>query len=146
MNGVVFPSMVTLRLWEDRFVDRVGFPVRGRIWSWFGCLWWGPSAAWTLRCLHGWASLSPEGIEVPLSELAEAIGLSTVAESASSPMQRTLARLVRFGLAEWTGVLRVRATVPPMAQRQLARLSPRVRRNHDRLVAARGAMVQARGA
>jgi hypothetical protein len=137
MRGVVFPSVLSVTLWSDPFVDRVGFPVRG---PYLELVWLpvvGPSVAWGMRCLHGWATLSPEGAEVLLDELAEAIGLPGAATAKTAPVQRTLGRMVRFGLAEWAGALRVRATVPPLPQRQLARLSPRVQRNHERLVAAR---------
>jgi hypothetical protein len=139
MRGVVFPPILDVTLWNDPFVDRVGFPVRG---PYLELVWLpvvGPSVAWSMRCLHGWATLAPDGAAVPLDELAEAIGLPGAATAKTAPVQRTLGRMVRFGLAEWAGTLRVRATVPPLPQRHLARLSPRVQRNHERLVAARSA-------
>jgi len=139
MNEIVFPPLLTVRIWDDPFVDRVGFPVRD---PYLELVWLpvvGPSVAWATRCLGAWATAAgSDGVEVPLVELAEALGLSRNSLSRNAPLQRTLARMVRFGLAEWPdSILRVRAVVPPVAQRHLARLSPRVREAHDRLVARR---------
>jgi hypothetical protein len=140
MRGVVFPPVLSVTLWDDPFIDRVGFPVRS---PYLELVWLpvvGPSVAWGMRCLHGWATLAPGGAEVALDELAEAIGLPGAGTTKNAPVQRTLGRMVRFGLAEWAGSLRVRATVPPLPQRLLTRLSPRVQRNHERFVAARGSV------
>lgn len=139
MNGIHFPAVVRVQLWHDPLVERIGFPVHG---PYLESVWLpvvGPSAAWGLRCLNGWAAVQPDGVDVDLAELGEALGLTGQPSAKTAPLQRTLLRLVRFGLAEWSGTLRVRSVLPPVSQRHLQRLSPRIQQSHDRFVAAQTA-------
>jgi hypothetical protein len=94
----------------------------------------GPSAAWMLRRLAGWASAFPDGTTVVLPELSESLGLGATSGAASS-VQRTLRRLVMFRLARWSDVLEVRTTVPAVSERQLARMSSGLVHAHDRMTA-----------
>jgi len=88
--------------------------------------------------LHSWLPDDSTRIEVDLSELGLLLGLGHGVTPCSS-VQRTMDRLVRFGLAEWSGVLRVRGSVPPLSDRQLARQSAWVREAHAVMVAGRAA-------
>jgi hypothetical protein len=120
-------------------VEAVGFPVHH---AYVELLWLpviGPSTAWLLRRLGSWAEACPDGVTVQLTDLAGWLGIGS-SLGVTSTVQRSLRRLVRFGLASWQGgQLAVRIVVPPLSQRHLHRLSPSLRDAHDRLVAARRA-------
>ena len=76
-------------------------------------------------------------VVIDLAELAASLGLG-VATGEYSPIQKSLRRLVRFGLAARHGnQLAVRTTAPPLSQRQLDRLTPRLQAAHQSLTAAR---------
>ena len=93
----------------------------------------GPSAMWMLRRLGSWALACPEGLVLVLSELSESMGLGW-SSGAGSSVQRTLRRLIRFGLARWTDALEVMTMVPAVSDRHLARMSSGLVRAHDRMM------------
>lgn len=138
MPGVEFPAVVPVTRWVDPVVDRIGFPVLDPYveLAWLPVI--GPSATWMLRRFDSWLPDPSLRVEVDLSELGLMLGLGASVTPWSS-VQRTMNRLVRFGLAEWSGVLRVRGTVPPLSSRQLARVSAWVRDAHEALTAGRPA-------
>lgn len=138
MAGCEVPSVVPVTRWVDPVVDRIGFPVLDPYVElvWLPVI--GPSATWMLRRLDSWLTDSSSRVEVDLSELGVMLGLGGSVTPWSS-VQRTMGRLVRFGLAEWSGVLRVRGAVPPLSSRQLARVSVWVRDAHVALMAGRSA-------
>jgi hypothetical protein len=74
-----------------------------------------------LRRLDAWLPEIESMIEIDLSELGQMLGLGS-STGAGSSVQRTMRRLVRFGLADWRGTLLVRGAVPPLPGRQLTRL------------------------
>jgi hypothetical protein len=134
----LFPLELVVLPWRDQHVEAMSFPIGH---AYVETLWLpiaGPTATWTLRRLGVWALACPDGVSVVLLELAESLGVGS-SVGASSTMQRTLRRLVRFGLARWDGRLWVRTAVPPLSARQVDRLSPALRRAHERMVAARSA-------
>lgn len=133
-DAVVFPAEVVVVprlvvpcgptfLATDPYVETVWLPIIG------------PSATWMLRRLAAWCEFWPDGTLVVLAELSEALGL-TWSASPGSKVQHTLHRLIRFGLADWSGVLAVATSLPPVSDRQLDRLSPGLIRTHDQLLAA----------
>ena len=74
VDAVVFPVEVNVRAWEVDF-GGVSFPVQHQ---YVEMLWLpviGPSSAWLLRRLGGWALACPEGFTVVLPELSESLGL-----------------------------------------------------------------------
>jgi len=84
----------------------------------------GPSALWALRRLAALAAAEPAGVTLRLAELGPELGLGA-GTGRSSPVVRTLARLVIFGMAEidrHSPALRVRIAMPPLAARHLRRL------------------------
>jgi hypothetical protein len=138
----LFPFEIVVVAWHDPVIDTVGFPVTH---PYVETLWLpviGPSTTWALRRLGVWAAACPDGVSVPLQELAGSLGIGA-GVAPSAPIQRTLRRLVQFGLARWNGRLSVRTTVPPLSARQLDRLSPALRRAHERMVAGRSATGEA---
>ena len=133
VEGVVFPVELTVRAWStDRGVAL--FPVQH---EYVEMLWLpviGPSSTWLLRRLGSWALAFPDGVSVVLPELSESLGLGWTAGVHSS-LQRSMRRLVMFGLARWSGEsFDVAAVVPPVSNRQLERLSPGLVRAHDRMI------------
>lgn len=132
------PLIFPVRRWNDPLVEQLGFPVRD---PYLETVWLpvvGPSVCCTMRLLGAWVTASPTGVDVNLCELAEALGLGQRLDSKHAPIRRTLTRMIRFGLADWTGTaLHIRTVVPPVAQRHLDRLSPRLQRLHDQLIRQR---------
>src|SRR4051794_16051416 len=132
------PAMRVVRL-NDVSLETVMFPVNH---PYVETLWLpviGPSATWALRRLGAWATACPGGVNVILAELGGSLGLGW-ASGRNSSVQRSLRRLVMFGLAHWTSELAVATAVPPLADRQLRRLAPSLVRVHDRMTACRTAV------
>ena len=132
VDGIVFPVEVTVRAWK---VDR-GVPLFPAQHQYVEMLWLpviGPSATWLLRRLSGWALACPEGLTVVLPELSESLGLGW-SSGANSSVQRSMRRLIMFGLARWSDSFEVATAVPAVSERQLARMSPGLVRAHDRMV------------
>jgi hypothetical protein len=139
VDELVFPAELRVEAFADPMVEAVGFPVHHVYVElcWLPVI--GPSTTWLLRRLGWWVEACPEGVTVQLAELAGWLGIGSNVGS-SSMVQRSLRRLVRFGLASWHGGrLKVRTVVPPLSERHLQRLSPSLRDAHDRLVAGRRA-------
>lgn len=96
----------------------------------------GPTALWALRRLTRWLEDSPDGYPLVLAPFARELGLGDGA-GRSSPVVRTLARLVCFGLAEIRGdLLMVRRRVPPLARRHVQRLPGHLATQHQAVVEA----------
>lgn len=138
------PATLTIQAWPDELIDKLGFEAHS---SYCEFLWLpriGPSATWAYRRLVGGLAASPDGYRLSLGELAHALGLGT-GTGHHSPVSRTVNRLVDFELAARFGDagLVVRRKVPPLTQRQLARLSPQLQEVHHRLLARRQAQVGA---
>ncbi len=135
VEDVVLPVEVLVVPWLSAAIAPVEFPVRH---PYVEALWLpvlGPSATWMLRRLGTWAIACPGGTLMVLPELSESMGLGW-ASGQRSKVQRTIHRLVLFGMARWTGELEVRTTVPAVSDRQLARMSSGLVRSHDRMLAA----------
>jgi hypothetical protein len=140
-DAVVFPVEVTVRAWE---LDRGGlvFPAQHQ---YVEMLWLpviGPSSTWLLRRLSGWALACPEGLTVVLPELSESLGLGW-SSGPNSSLQRSMRRLMMFGLACWGDSFEVATQVPAVSERQLARMSPGLVRAHDRMIQQAGNQVAA---
>lgn len=136
VEEIVFPQAVVVKRWVDPVVDRFGFSVADPYVElvWLPVI--GPSATWMLRRLDAWLPEIESVIEIDLSELGQMLGLGS-STGAGSSVQRTMRRLVRFGLADWRGTLRVRGAVPPLPGRQLTRLPSWVQEAHAALIAGR---------
>lgn len=137
VEEIDFPPTLAVRRVADPVVDRVGFGVADPYVElvWLPVI--GPSATWMLRRLDAWLPEAGSVIEIDLGELGAMLGLGP-SIGAGSSVQRTMRRLVRFGLAEWGGgELRVRGFVAPLPRRQLLRLPLWVQEVHAALVAGR---------
>jgi hypothetical protein len=90
----------------------------------------GPTALWALRRLNRWLEGAPRGYPLALAPLARELGLGN-GTGRNSPVVRSLARLVCFGLAEVRGgQLKVRRRVPPLAHRHVRRLPAHLVERH----------------
>ena len=91
----------------------------------------GPTALWALRRLTRWLEDAPDGYPLALAPFARELGLGD-GVGRSSPVVRSLARLVAFGLAEIRGgQLMVRRKVPPLARRHVLRLPGHLAAEHQ---------------
>ena len=96
----------------------------------------GPTALWALRRLTRWLEDSPDGYPLALAPFARELGLGD-GSGRSSPVVRSLARLVGFGLVEIRcDLLMVRRRVPPLARRHVQRLPGHLAAQHQEAVAA----------
>ena len=117
-DEIVFPVELTVRPLVVGAAEHRLFPVQHQ---YVEMLWLpvvGPSATWMLRRLGGWALARPQGVAIVLPELSESLGLGWCSGAGSS-VQRTMRRLIRFGLARWSDALEVTTMVPAVSERQL---------------------------
>ena len=132
-------KLIHVRPWPDAVLDIRGFqPTSPYVeLCWLPIL--GPSATWMARRLMTGLLRHPEGYPVDLHELAAALGLGT-GLGHSSPVVRTLRRLVVFRLARLDGsdVVAVRRRIPPLVRPQVNRLSVALQRAHNQFLAAEG--------
>ena len=131
---VTFTSdTLTIRPWADEVIDHLGFDPRSPYVErfWLGIL--GPSTTWLLRRVATGFDTSPDGFELPLAETARALGLGDRG-GRHSPFLRSVNRTIQFGMALATGEseLAVRRRLPPLARRQIERLSPALVASHER--------------
>lgn len=116
--------------WGDPVVEALGHHPQSRYAEtyWLGLL--GPSALWAQRRLVGWLEDSPEGYPLALAPMARELGLGE-GVGRSSPLVRTLARLVSFDMAAIRcGSFAVRRAMGPLAQRQVVRLPGHLAERH----------------
>ncbi len=135
---VPFGPVITVSAWLDPVVDDLGFDPTS---SYVEYLWLprtGPSATWCYRRLTAGLRPADQPYQLELAFLAQALGLG-VGTARNSPIQRTLQRLVTFGLALQISEseLAVRRRAPWLTLASVNRLDPRLRRVHDGLLAAR---------
>jgi hypothetical protein len=135
---VTFTSdTLTVRPWVDEVIDQLGFDPRSPYVEqfWLGIL--GPSTTWLLRRIAAGFDHEPEGFELPLAETARSLGLGDRG-GRHSPFLRSVNRTIQFGMATTagTGPLLVRRRVPPLARRQIDRLSPDLQESHERWASA----------
>lgn len=92
----------------------------------------GPASTWAMRRLTAWLDGAPSGYQVSIAELGRELGLGA-GVGRNSPVVRTLARLVSFGLAAPLGdALAVRRMLAPLTCRQVRSLPEPLAIQHDR--------------
>lgn len=140
LEGSTVASLVTftsdslaIRPWADEVIDALGFDPRSPYVErfWLGVL--GPSTTWLLRRTAAGFDAEPDGFELPLAETARALGLGDRG-GRHSPFLRSVNRMIQFGMAVVSGPeeLSVRRRIPPLARRQVERLSPALQEAHAR--------------
>jgi hypothetical protein len=129
------PSQLHLTSWDDKAIEKRGYPAD----SGFTELFWlpvlGPSATFLFRRLNWLLETFPEGVTVEMDELGRELGLGTC-ESRHAPLPRAISRLVRFGLARRSapGKLAVRRAAGPLSPHLLNGLDPVLREAHQRVI------------
>ena len=108
-----------IRPWPDTVIDKVGHDARSRYVEqfWLGIL--GPSTTWFLRLVAHRLDGEPDGFDLDLPSTARTLGVGH-----GGPLQRTIDRTVRFGLARAAGpdALDVRRRLPPLTRWQIDKL------------------------
>jgi hypothetical protein len=127
------PATITIKPWLDPVVDVLGHDPRSRYVETFWLPTLGPTAVLLLRHLADRFDRTPEGLELTVADTSHALGVGQ-RDGASSPIVRTLRRLVQFDLAcedPMSDLIAVRRTIPPVASRHLRRLPPEVQAQHS---------------
>lgn len=132
---IAVDGSVTVARWPDPLLDRLGHDPRSPYAERFWLSVLGPSALWLLRLLAAGFDDRDE-YPIDLREAARAIGIGN-RQGANSPFANTLRRLVQFGFVRVVDERRVvvRHRMPSLTRRQLMRVPPRLRDEHDEWVA-----------
>lgn len=131
------PSAVTIIPWPDPVIDTLGFDPRSLYVERFWLPTLGPTSVLLLRHLAARLDHEPDGFELAVADTSQALGLGA-REGNSSPLVRSLARLVQFDVAcdDGRGTLAVRRHVPPVNRRHVRRLPVALQAAHDDWVQA----------
>jgi hypothetical protein len=122
----------TIRItpWPDPVIDTLGSDPRSRYVERFWLPTLGPTAVLALRHFADRFDREPDGFDLAIARTSRELGLGD-REGASSPLLRTLARLVQFGLAcEASGGVCVRRHVPPVSRKHIRRLPESLQVEH----------------
>lgn len=133
------PSTLTIKPWNDPVIDTVGHDPRSLYVETFWLPTLGPTALLLLRHLAARFDDHPTGIELPVSEASQALGLGD-REGNSSPIVRSLFRLEQFDLAcsdPHSSTVAVRRNLPPVNRRHVRRLPAHLQAAHDDWAEAR---------
>ncbi len=104
--------------------------------SWYVETFWlptlGPTCVLLMRHLADRFDRSPDGLTLPVVGTAQALGLGA-GSGTSSPLLRSLSRLVQFDLACSSGesAVAVRRHLPPVNRRHVRRLPPLLQAEHS---------------
>jgi hypothetical protein len=130
------PSL-DLVAWPDDVMDALGFDPHGSYCERFWLPIVGPTSYLMGRRFVVWLDERPDGLIVPLARLSAIIGLGQ-GTGRSSPLIRSLARMVAFGLARLDSGdrLAVRRRWPPLTAARVRRLPGWLVQEHDAAVTA----------
>lgn len=139
-DAVKIPDQLALKPWNDPILDQFGHDARSAYVERFWLSVLGPSATWFLRFAAAGFEDHPDGFDIDTDDTARQIGIGT-RNGRHAPFARTVERVGSFGMARLfdAGTLVVRHRIPPLTQRQLARLPRRLRDEHDGWAAPRPA-------
>jgi hypothetical protein len=130
---------IHIQPWPDPVIDTLGHDPRAPYPERFWLPTLGPTALLLLRHIADRFDRCPHGFTLCLAETSRCLGLGE-RDGRSSPLARSLGRLVQFDLAanddEGTA-LAVRRHVPPINRRHVRRLPPSLQDEHDAWVSAR---------
>jgi hypothetical protein len=119
---------------DDQVVEALGHDVESGYTETYWLPVIGPTALWALRRLTRWLEDAPGGYPLALAPFARELGLGD-GVGRSSPVVRSIARLITFGLAEIRGgQLMVRRKVPPLARRHALRLPSHLAAEHQGVI------------
>ena len=129
--------LLHLCAWPDEVMDRLGFDPQDGYCEKFWLPTVGPTVYLLGRRFAVWLDERPDGLSVPLVPLSAAIGLGQ-GTGRSSPLIRSLARMVAFGLARVDpgDRLAVRRRWPPLTAARARRLPGWLGNEHDAAIRA----------
>jgi hypothetical protein len=139
---------IRVRPWPDPIIDTLGHDPRSLYVETFWLPTLGPSTLLLLRRLAACFDEHPKGVELLVAETSQSLGLGFRA-GRSSPLRRSLSRLVQFDMARPDGDaaeahdagevsdLAVRRLVPPVNRRHIRRLPPHLQTAHEEWARAR---------
>lgn len=138
------PVALRVTPWPDPVLDVLGHDPR----SWYAETFWlptlGPTALLLMRHLADRFERTPEGVDLPISDTAAALGLGA-REGNSSPLMRSLGRLRQFELATTDDetTISVRTSLPPVHRRHVRRLPTALQAQHEEwMVGQRAAPIE----
>jgi hypothetical protein len=132
------PETIRVLPWADPVIDTLGHDPRSLYAETFWLPSLGPTCLLLLRHLAGRLETNPDGTEVRVADTSMALGLGP-REGNSSPLMRSVLRLVQFDLAchKDDGAIGVRRNVPPVSRRHVRRLPEALQLEHASYVQAR---------
>jgi hypothetical protein len=124
-------ATLAIRPWPDPVIDTLGHDPRSIYVERFWLPTLGPTSLLLLRRIAADLDETPAGIELDLGHLSQSLGLGH-REGNSSPVMRSLERLIQFDLAcgERDAGYAVRRTVPPVNRRHVGRLPAPLQEEH----------------
>jgi hypothetical protein len=130
-DSLLTATSIAVEPWTDPVVDQLGHDPRSHYVERFWLATLGPSTVWLLRRLADGLDHQPEGFSLDLQDTARSIGVG-LRGGRSSPFFRSVDRSCRFGAARFVAqdTLAVRRKLPPLNQRQVARLPTALQREH----------------
>lgn len=125
------PETIHVVPWIDPVIDTLGHDPRSLYAETFWLPTLGPTSLLLMRHLATRFDDNNDGLDLPVAETSMALGLGP-REGNSSPLMRSLLRLVQFDLAcqRHDGSAAVRRNVPPVNRRHIRRLPDRLQREH----------------
>jgi hypothetical protein len=133
------PPTITIKPWNDAVIDTLGHDPRSLYVETFWLPTLGPTALLLLRHLATRFDHHPGGVELPVAEASQALGLGD-RDGNSSPIVRSLQRLEQFDLAcsdPHSPTVAVRRNLPPVNRRHVRRLPAHLQVAHDEWAEAR---------
>jgi len=118
--------------WRDPVIDRLGFDPRSVYVEQFWLPILGPTAVWFLRRVASELDVAEDGFVVAREEMSRSLGLGA-RMGKNAPFSRAVTRCISFQMARRHGphALAVRRNLPPLAQRNLIRLTSKLQRAHE---------------
>ena len=128
-------ATLTLTPWTDPIIDTLGHDPRSEYVERFWLPTLGPTTLLLLRRLATTFDRSPDAVTLDVAELSQSLGLG-VREGPSSPLFRSVDRLIQFDLAVLMkpGHYAVRRNAPPVNRRHMHRLPLSLQREHEACV------------
>ena len=125
-------ATLTLTPWTDPIIDTLGHDPRSEYVERFWLPTLGPTTLLLLRRLATTFDRSPDAVTLDVAELSQSLGLG-VREGPSSPLFRSVDRLIQFDLAVLMkpGHYAVRRNAPPVNRRHMHRLPLSLQREHE---------------
>ena len=125
-------ATLTLSPWSDPIIDTLGHDPRSEYVERFWLPTLGPTTLLLLRRVASTFDRTEDAVTVDVADLSQSLGLGA-RDGASSPLLRSVDRLIQFGLAVLIkpGHYAVRRNVPPVNRRHMHRIPLALQREHE---------------